>query len=83
MGDSWAHRLTLKDCARPTPQSSIPRYVTGGRPAQLEDFGGGSRSSGGGLLTLIRQSQEAEPPGQRTRNGPRRRDQTGHVFSVG
>jgi hypothetical protein len=37
----------------------------------------------GGLLTLIRQSQEAEPPGQRTRKGPRRRDQTGHMFSVG
>ena len=37
----------------------------------------------GGLLTLIRQSQDAEPPGQRTRKGPRRRDQTGHMFSVG
>ncbi len=37
----------------------------------------------GGLLTLIRQSQEAEPPGQRTRKGPGRRDQAGHMFSVG
>lgn len=37
----------------------------------------------GGLLTLIRQSQDAEPPGQRTRKGPRRRDQIGHMFSVG
>ena len=37
----------------------------------------------GGLLTLIRQSQQSEPQGQRTRKGPKRRDQTGHMFSVG
>jgi hypothetical protein len=37
----------------------------------------------GGLLTLIRQSQQATPPGQRTRKCPKRRDQTGHMFSVG
>jgi hypothetical protein len=37
----------------------------------------------GGLLTLIRQSQQGEPPGQRTRKGPKRRDQTGHMFNVG
>jgi hypothetical protein len=37
----------------------------------------------GGLLTLIRQSQQAEPPGQRTRKGPKRRDQTNHMFSIG
>ena len=34
----------------------------------------------GGLLALIQQTQ---PPGQRTRKGPKRRDQTGHMFSVG
>jgi hypothetical protein len=37
----------------------------------------------GGLLALIRQDQQAEPPGQRTRKGPKRRDQAGHMFSVG
>jgi Winged helix-turn helix len=37
----------------------------------------------GGLLALIRQDQQTQPPGQRTRRGPRRRDQTGHMFSVG
>jgi hypothetical protein len=37
----------------------------------------------GGLLTLIRQNQQAAPPGQRTRKCPKRRDQTGHMFSVG
>ena len=37
----------------------------------------------GGLLALIKQSQEAGPPGARTRKGPRRRDQTGHMFGVG
>jgi hypothetical protein len=36
----------------------------------------------GGLLTLIRQDQQAAPPGQRTCKGPKRRDQTGHMFSV-
>jgi len=37
----------------------------------------------GGLLTLIRQSQQTEPPGLRTSKGPKRRDQTKHMFSVG
>ena len=37
----------------------------------------------GGLLALIKQSQAAGPPGARTRKGPRRRDQTGHMFGVG
>jgi hypothetical protein len=37
----------------------------------------------GDLLTLIRQSQEAGPPGMRTSKGPKRRDQTKHMFSVG
>jgi hypothetical protein len=37
----------------------------------------------GGLLTLIRQSQEMEPPPKRTSIGPRRRDQTGHMFKIG
>jgi hypothetical protein len=37
----------------------------------------------GGLLTLIRQSQQSEPPGMRTSKGPKRRDQTKHMFSVG
>lgn len=37
----------------------------------------------GGLLALIRQDQQTQPPGQRTRKGPKRRDQTGHMFSVG
>lgn len=37
----------------------------------------------GGLLALIRQDQQAQPPGQRPRKGPKRRDQNGHMFSVG
>lgn len=37
----------------------------------------------GGLLALIKQSQDAGPAGARTRKGPRRRDQTGHMFGVG
>jgi hypothetical protein len=37
----------------------------------------------GGLLALIRQSQQSEPPGMRTSKGPKRRDQIGHMFSVG
>jgi len=37
----------------------------------------------GGLLTLIRQSQQSTPPGMRTSKGPKRRDQTRHMFSVG
>jgi len=37
----------------------------------------------GGLLTLIRQSQQTEAPGMRTREGPKRRYQTKHMFSVG
>ncbi len=37
----------------------------------------------GGLLALIRQDQQTQPPGERTRKGPKRRDQTGHMFSVG
>ena len=37
----------------------------------------------GGLLTLIRQSQQSESPGMRTSKGPKRRDQTKHMFSVG
>lgn len=37
----------------------------------------------GRLLALIRQDQQTQPPGQRTRKGPKRRDQTGHMFSVG
>ncbi len=36
----------------------------------------------GGLLALIRQSQEAGRPGARTRKGPRRRDQTNHMVGV-
>jgi len=37
----------------------------------------------GALLTLIRESQQAESPGMRTSKGPKRRDQTKHMFSVG
>ncbi len=37
----------------------------------------------GGLLDLIKQSQDANPITQRTFKGPRRRDQTGHMFDVG
>ncbi len=37
----------------------------------------------GGLLTLIRQSQQTEPPGMRTSNGPKPRNQSKHMFSVG
>ncbi len=37
----------------------------------------------GGLLTLIRESQQSEPPGMRTSKGPKRRDQVKHMFSVG
>lgn len=34
----------------------------------------------GGLLNLIRQSQDTEPPPKRTSKGPKRRDQTNHMF---
>ena len=37
----------------------------------------------GSLLDLIKQSQEANPIEERTQIGPRRRDQTGHMFNVG
>lgn len=37
----------------------------------------------GGLLTLIRQSQQSDPPGMRTSKGPKRRDQAKHMFSAG
>jgi len=37
----------------------------------------------GGLLALIRQDQQTQPPGMRTSKGPKRRDQTNHMFSVG
>ena len=37
----------------------------------------------GGLLTLIRQSQQSEPSGVRTSKGPKRHDQTRLMFSVG
>ena len=37
----------------------------------------------GGLLTLIRGSQQTGPPGMRTSKGPKRRDQTKHMFSIG
>ena len=37
----------------------------------------------GRLLALIRQDQQTQPPGQRASKGPKRRDQTGHMFSVG
>ncbi len=36
----------------------------------------------GGLLALIRQDQQSQTPGQRTGRGPKRRDQTGHMFSI-
>jgi hypothetical protein len=37
----------------------------------------------GGLLTVIRESQQSEPPGMRSSKGPKRRVQTKHMFSVG
>jgi hypothetical protein len=37
----------------------------------------------GGLLTLIRENQQTQPSGMRTSKGPKRRDQTNHMFSVG
>lgn len=37
----------------------------------------------GGLLNLIRESQQTQPPGGRTSKSPKRRDQTKHMFSVG
>ncbi len=37
----------------------------------------------GGLLALIRQDQQTQPPGMRTSKGSKRRDQTKHMFSVG
>jgi hypothetical protein len=37
----------------------------------------------GGLLTMIRESQQTQPPGMRTSKGPKRRDQTRHMFSAG
>ena len=37
----------------------------------------------GGPLTLIRQDQHAEPPGQLTRKNPSGGTQNGHMFSGG
>jgi hypothetical protein len=37
----------------------------------------------GGLLTLIRQSQQSEPPGARASKAPKRRDQRDHMFNIG
>ena len=37
----------------------------------------------GPLLEMIRQQQMAQEPAKRSRRGPQRRDQTGHMFSVG
>lgn len=37
----------------------------------------------GPLLEMIRQNQLAQEPAKRSRSGPKRRDQTGHMFSVG
>ena len=37
----------------------------------------------GGLLTLIRESEQSEPPGTRTTTGPKQPDQTKHMFSAG
>jgi hypothetical protein len=37
----------------------------------------------GPLLEMIRQQQMAQEPEKRSRRGPQRRDQTGHMFSVG
>jgi hypothetical protein len=37
----------------------------------------------GPLLEMIRQQQMEQEPENRSRSGPTRRDQTGHMFSVG
>jgi transposase len=37
----------------------------------------------GPLLEMIRQQQMQQAPEQRSRKGPKRRDQTGHMFSIG
>ena len=37
----------------------------------------------GPLLELIKTHQERQPQEQRSRKAPKRRDQTGHMFSVG
>jgi hypothetical protein len=37
----------------------------------------------GPLLEMIRQQQLQQAPEQRSRKGPKRRDQTGHMFSIG
>jgi hypothetical protein len=37
----------------------------------------------GPLLEIIRQQQLLREPKKRSRSAPKRRDQTGHVFSVG
>ncbi|CAN7636426.1 hypothetical protein LJR219_004975 [Phenylobacterium sp. LjRoot219] len=37
----------------------------------------------GGLLEMIKAYQDTQPPPKRTSKAPKRRDQTGHRFSVG
>lgn len=37
----------------------------------------------GPLLEMIKLYQDAQPPEQRSKRGPKRRDQTGHMFNVG
>jgi hypothetical protein len=37
----------------------------------------------GSLLEMIKAYQDTQPPTPRSRKGPSRRDQTGHMFSVG
>jgi hypothetical protein len=37
----------------------------------------------GPLLEMIRQQQMQQAPERRSRKGPERRDQTGHMFSIG
>jgi len=70
-------RLEVRYKGRSMPYRTFDKLRRVTAPAVLEN------KRLGGLLALIRQDQQTQPPGQRTRKGPKRRDQTGHMFSVG
>ena len=70
-------RLEVRFKGRSMPYRTFDRLRRVTETAVLEN----KRLSG--LLTLIRQDQQTQPPGRRTSRGPKRRDQRAHMFNVG
>ncbi len=70
-------RLEVRYKGRSMPYRTFDRLRRVNETAVLEN------KRLGGLLALIRQDQQTQPPGMRTSKGPKRRDQTRHMFSVG